>query len=136
MESPLFLPTLRTDHELRKFSPSLQRVILSNAKDLLLRRPKQILHFIQDDILEATIAMEFMEKHDRQLTIGRFVDRLAVVKGVKKFILAGRAQPANANELQIEQGEQNYLGHRPEFRNGARCRCINSDSLRTQEVIR
>ena len=48
--------------------------------------------------------MGFMEKHDRQLTIGRFVDRLAVVKGVKKLILAGRAQPANANELQIEQG--------------------------------
>ena len=61
MESPLFLPTLRTDHELRKFSPSLQRVILSNAKDLLLRRPKQILHFIQDDILGATIAMVFMK---------------------------------------------------------------------------
>ena len=55
------LSTLRTGHELRKFSASLQHVILSNAKDLLLRRPKQILHFIQDDILEAAFAMGFME---------------------------------------------------------------------------
>ncbi len=38
------------NHELLKFSPSPQHVILSNAKDLLLRRRKQILHFVQDDI--------------------------------------------------------------------------------------
>ncbi len=38
------LPLLYLDHEPLKFPPSHQSVILSNAKDLLLQRQKQILH--------------------------------------------------------------------------------------------